>query len=447
MEGKFEMSKISHSEIVEHSGRADPKHHENVYRVNEPASLPWEAPVAFRTVPTYSGPLKNANQSAFRAETDAEAVAVWLAERASSSPNTAMAYRKEVERLIFWLADQGLTLSDTSREDYIRYAVFLQNPEPKARWVNPKRVRRDHKGWMPFQSGLTPATAKQSLSICKAMLSYLHTNGWLTANTMPEPRILIKTKPIERSEQIALRQVPPGLMQELRKFAGEYELEDRDFMNWSPSAVELHKKFIQARMKVILDLAGILGARSSDLTNGNLKDIGPFHDNGNTYWVWTIKKGKGQKDRLVPIPSSIMEALATLRVWLGLTPYPETDEPPCPIVPRAKEFPRQGDTVNPGKLKPIGRSGLYRLMDSFFAAFASKLKEEGRNGQAGLMEKASLHWLRHTAGKAMVKKTGGDLNATRKMLGHSSIQTTADYSETSTAELAEILNRHNRNDE
>ena len=430
--------------IVEHPAEGKPEKWNSGFEVDnaeKQETLPWEAPQSFRTVPSYSGPLKNKEQSVFRAETDAQAVAVWLAERASSSANTAIAYRKEVERLLFWLADQDLVLSDASRENYIAYAAFLQNPKPAAKWINPKRVQRNHPGWKPFQAPLTPATAKQSLSICKALLSYLHTNGWLTANTMPEPRVLIKEKPVERSEQIAMRQVPQHLFLELKEFALSYEIQDREFKDWGPEAIALHKKFIQARLRVILDLAGVLGARSSDLTSAMCADIVPYHDGGQSYWVWKIRSGKGQKDRMIPVPESILETLAKLRVWVGLTPYPESDEPPCPIIPRAKEMPRQGDSVNPAKLKPLGRSGLYRHLNVFFKAFAKKLKGEGRNAEASLMEATSGHWLRHTAGKSMVKKTGGNLNATRKLLGHASIQTSADYTETSTGELAEILKR------
>lgn len=438
------MAGIESGKSVEPS-LADPKRgpvdRDGTYSI---AALPWNAPVAFRTVPVYDGPLKNQNQTAFRARNDPEAIAVWLAERASGNTNTASAYRKEVERLVFWLADQGLSLSDASREDYIRFAAFLQGPKPRSRWINPKRVRRDDPSWRPFQSGLSPASARQSLTICKSMLSYLHTNGWLRANTMPEPRILVRTKRIGRSEAIALRQIPQSLFNEAREFANDYVPADRNYSGWTREAIELHRRFVQVRLKVILDLAGVLGARSSDLVSGNMKDIIAINDDGESYWAWLIKEGKGSKDRIIPMPDYVMETLSNLRVWVGLTPYPETSEPPCPIIPRAKELPRLSDYVDPRTLKPIGRSGLYRHITEFFKSFSDHLKNQGWHADATLMESASLHWLRHTAGKAMVKKTGGDLNATRKLLGHSSIQTTADYSETSTTELHRILKRHGR---
>jgi hypothetical protein len=62
------------------------------------------------------------------ADTDVEAVRLWLAEYAGS-PHTLRNYRKEAVRLLVW-ATQGLgkALSSLNREDLLVYESFLAHP-------------------------------------------------------------------------------------------------------------------------------------------------------------------------------------------------------------------------------------------------------------------------------------------------------------------------------
>jgi hypothetical protein len=58
--------------------------------------FPWGLPGSYRLLPVRRGRLRS-DFSTLSVETDAEAVAAWIAEKASRSANTAQSYRREAE--------------------------------------------------------------------------------------------------------------------------------------------------------------------------------------------------------------------------------------------------------------------------------------------------------------------------------------------------------------
>lgn len=404
-------------------------------------TLPWEAPAEFRTVPGHAGKLRTPDPVGWKANSDAEAVAVWLAEKASGSPHTATAYRKEAERFLFWLADQGMTISDATREDYLVYARFLLNPQPADRWQSGIRIQRSDPRWRPFEKPLSPGTAKQSLTIIKSLISYLHTKGWLLANPMPDPRNLISAPKRDRADQINERQIPPHLMAEFIDFCSA----------WSPhygkkpiapgSVDEKRIRIEKARLMVIIDLASVLAARSSDILAATCSDFYPAPPNSGTDWVWRITSGKGNKAAVLPVPKSIMAKLSNLRIQLGLTALPEVGEPPYPIAPdtRSITLDRHSGDETPAA---ISRSRLYKHLKEIFVLFSeSILKDDSsRTADAQLMKNASTHFLRHTAIKTITLKTNS-LTTAQKLARHSNINTTADYAKATLKELGDALER------
>jgi len=430
---------------VEHNGRIPSDGEGKAIQATQPTTLPWGAPSGFRTIPSHKGPLFNPDQKAFRATTDAEAVGIWLAERAGSNKNTAAAYRKEVERLLLWLADQGMTLSDASREDYVRFSAFLLDPRPAERWIGNKRLPRSNPGWRPFQAPLSNGSARQALTICRSLISYLHTNGWLVANTMPEPKVLIRHTALPRPEQIALRQIPESLMAKIEGFPTAYSKQIKlNEHNTESEAIRLRRDFERRRLELIIALAGTMGARSSDLLNAMTSNIVPQHAAGTTNWIWLLPKGKGNKDRSLPLPDQVMEKIVLMRVTLGLTPYPSHNEEPCPLIPSSANLPRSGNVVRIDRLKPLSRSGLYRLMDRFLKSLADELRAQGDHSGAQLLANASSHWFRHVAGKRILAASNNNLTIARRLLNHASIQTTSDYVDATTDELAEALKAQNK---
>ena len=122
------------------------------------------------------------------AQSDAEAVAAWLAEY-QDSPQTWKCYRREAERLLLWLASQRYQPQDMNRDMLRQFEAFLENPQPATQWVGPTRPRH-HPQWRPFRGGLSPASRRQSLVILQGMFSWLVEAGWVSHN----PFILMRDK-------------------------------------------------------------------------------------------------------------------------------------------------------------------------------------------------------------------------------------------------------------
>lgn len=428
--------------IVEHSKASQPGLPVGKYDHKETADLPWDAPAEFRTVPAHKGPLRSKKAVGWKAENDVEAIATWLAEKAGASVNTAQAYRKETERFLFWLADHGMTVSDATREDYLRYGRFLLDPQPKEKWCSEKRLTRDNPDWKPFIKPLTPNSARHSLSVIKSLTTYLHEKGWLTANPTPDLKNIIKTQKIERSEEVEQRQIPEDLMAKLDDFAGSwypampgYESTAKSESNPKKKEASLlaQKSLINhARLQVILALAGTLGARSSDLINGTFNQFRRAPAGSKVEMAWYIPSGKGGKAATLPVPADIVRKLKNLRVAMGLPTKFDHTEPPYPLLPNLKEM-----RLN-AQYKGLSRSRLYRHVKSVFGELSEELKKSGDHEEAELISQASLHWLRHTAIKRVTRKTK-DLTTAQKLARHTNINTTAIYATATLDELANAL--------
>jgi integrase/recombinase XerC len=117
-------------------------------------------------------------------------------------------------------------------------------------------------------------------------------------------------------------------------------------------------------------------------------------------------RGKGDKDRLVPVLPVTREAVAD---YLRLCPYPlERD---APLFRGAR-----GGALNP------------RLI--------AKAMEQARL-RLGLPATATPHALRHSFATHLLA-VGGDLRAIQELLGHASLSTTQAYTAVDTARLMEV---------
>ena len=415
--------------------------------------LPWDAPPSFRTVPTHRGIMCRGPVPGLEAQSDLDMVALWLAERASASTNTAMAYRKETERFLFWLADSGKVISDATREDFIRYAKFLIDPKPRHQWVADRKHPRTSPDWRPFTTALKPDSVKYSLSVIRAMLDFMHSNGWLAANPMPETRYLVATTKEEPALKVARRQLSEQQMGLLGEFVDRYEAteypvrkerkKDQQPEDGRQPFIDRRNRVTRARLRLILALAGTLGARQADIIEGFLSDFSPApSDLKAARWLWYIPNGKGRKAATLPVPDWVMDRVVDLRVTLGLPAYPSANEPPYPICPDTRYI-RDSERPIPTHLPAISRSGLYRHMQDVFHRLAYAIDSgemAGSSADARILRDASLHWLRHTAMKRITRKTK-DLTIAKLLGRHASIETTALYAESSLSELADALYR------
>jgi len=112
----------------------------------------------------------------------------------------------------------------------------------------------------------------------------------------------------------------------------------------------------------------------------------------------------------------MMSELAQYRRSLGLSPYPLPNEEIPLVLPIGKS------------LKPLTRSALHIVIKKVFTNTASWLRLQGDEyvARANVVEQASAHWLRHTAGSHMADQQI-DLRLIRDNLGHESLNTTSQY--------------------
>jgi integrase/recombinase XerD len=122
-----------------------------------------------------------------------------------------------------------------------------------------------------------------------------------------------------------------------------------------------------------------------------------------------LARGKGSKERIVPIGS---KAIASLRTYLGRG---------RPRLVGLREEPRVFVNLRGG---PLSRQGLYKIVQRHAAS-------------AGLAHRMSPHTLRHSFATHLLSG-GCDLRSLQEMLGHADIATTQIYTHLSTERLRDV---------
>jgi integrase/recombinase XerC len=155
----------------------------------------------------------------------------------------------------------------------------------------------------------------------------------------------------------------------------------------------------------ILELFYSTGIRLSELSGMNLEDLDLLSDQAKV-------RGKGRKERIVPVGS---RAVLALRRYLNLRE---------PVVSRTGADRRAVFVSRRGKR--LGPRGIQRIVHRMFDAI----------GGDGLR----VHSLRHTFATHMLD-AGADLRAVQELLGHASLSTTQVYTHTSVERLKKVYNQ------
>lgn len=165
------------------------------------------------------------------------------------------------------------------------------------------------------------------------------------------------------------------------------------------------------RNRAIIELLYSCGLRVSELVNLRMENI--YLDEG-----FMMVKGKGNKDRLIPMSATAVSALSG---WLS------SDRMELPVQAKDK------DTVF------LNRRGA-KLTRNMVFIIVKRLAE-----LAGIRKNISPHTLRHSFATHLLDG-GASLYAIQQMLGHSSISTTEIYLHVDRSKLREqILEFHPRN--
>jgi integrase/recombinase XerC len=163
--------------------------------------------------------------------------------------------------------------------------------------------------------------------------------------------------------------------------------------------------FAATRDLAILELFYSTGIRLSELSGMNLEDLDLLSDQAKV-------RGKGRKERIVPVGSRAVHAL---RRYLT---HREAAVARRGADRRAVFVTRQGRRLAP--------RGVQRAVHAMFDAIGA--------------DRLRVHSLRHTFATHMLD-AGADLRAVQEMLGHASLSTTQIYTHTSVERLKKVYNQ------
>ncbi|MGZ2747471.1 tyrosine-type recombinase/integrase [Burkholderia stagnalis] len=332
---------------------------------------------------------------------DLDAVRAWLA-RFVDTPTTFQNYRKEAERLLLWAVIAcGKPLSSLTHEDLMRYRQFLLAPAPADVWCangGRKHPRGDPR-WRPFHGPLSPASQRQALVILNVMFSWLVQAGYLAGNPLALSRQRTR-RPAPR----VTRYLGPALWQAVK--------DGIDAMPRDDARACFHAD----RARWLFTLLYLGGLRITEVAQNTMGQFFCRRDaHGHDRW-WLDVTGKGDRQRLVPATDEMMAELSRYRRAHRLPALPVDGEATPLVLPVGHAQ------------RPLTRAALHLIVKTVFRHAADRLRAQGDAGaeQARVLEQASAHWLRHSAGSHMADGRL-DLRLVRDNLGHVSLTTTSQY--------------------
>lgn len=346
-----------------------------------------------------AGPLRGAGEPLIEAETDLEAVGQWLALRVlSKSAATLESYWLNVERLILWAAlERGKCLAELRPGDYRAYVEFLADPQPRGRWVGP-RAPRGTPEWRPFTGPLSAASRQTALRTVSSLLEFLHETGYFRANPL-------------KLADLGLSKATAGAVVVERYLDLELWQHTCAYVEgWSQQSPRERARFERARW--LLSLLYGLDLRRAEACEHTQSIFHQLQRPTGPQW-WATLSGKGGKTRTIPVPASVIDALARYRRHKGLPPYP-TGEDTTPLICRLQDT------------RPITAKMLYALVKGIFAGAAEALEAANPDGAAHL-RRASTHWLRHTGITHKGDYAGISLKHRGRSAGHTRLETTRGY--------------------
>jgi site-specific recombinase XerD len=374
--------------------------------MTELVRIPSTAPIELVRLPSELNGESGTNRATggrpqIAAQNDIDALKAWLA-RFADTKSTFTSYRKESERLLLWaVIELGKPLSSLTHEDLLVYQHFLKDPQPAERWVMKagRKWSRFEPDWRPFAGPLSATSQRQTIVILNTMFSWLVDAGYLAGN----PLSLSRQRQRKAKPRIT-RFLDDTLWQEVKATIEAMPREsnrDREHFH---------------RVRWLFSLLYICGLRISEVTGNTMGGFFSRRDNDGEERWWLEITGKGDKTRIIPATQELMVELSRYRRENGLTPFPFPGEPTPLLLPIG------------GKQRDLTRSAVHSIVKEVFSQAAAHARRRGSEFEraAALLDEASAHWVRHTAGSNMAG-SDMDLRHVRDNLGHESISTTSKY--------------------
>lgn len=344
-------------------------------------------------------------------------VEAWISAKAGSV-ETARRYRREAERWTLWLRiERKKQLVDATPEDCAAYLAFLQHLPDE--WISSAKDKRMTGDWAPFAGPLSVATRRQIIGILSALSDWLEAekaidrNPWNRTNRkIGDERESAEDKRRAVSDEV-LAEVQAHLESRIARLAASEKADRARGLDGASSQL-----FTAHRTQFCVAFLRHTGVRSDELLTLDFGHIKRGEDGR----LFASVLGKGSKARLVPVVGKALEAL---RAWMAAT-RPDGQVP----------------TALPLVHSEAGKRLTY---SAFYRAFKGALRAAARApwASAGLRqasERVSPHWLRHTAGTALLE-AGMDLGMVGDLLGHTDPRTTKRYAKARPQVLAEVMER------
>ncbi|MGB7266613.1 MAG: tyrosine-type recombinase/integrase [Terracidiphilus sp.] len=301
-----------------------------------------------------------------------------LTNERGASAHTLRAYQRELHGFAAWLAAQGAALSEESGDLYI---AKIEHTHIRA-----------YLGTL-YQRGLSKASAARALAAIRSWFKWLARTGHIEQNEAS----LVATPRLPKH----LPRVPS--IEQLNRVVDSVR---DDAASWP------------ARDKAILEMLYGCGIRNAELTALNLDDI---------HWAneAILVRGKGQKQRYVPLGDAAAEAL---RAYLA--------ERSARLAAAGGEHPLQTPALFLSlQLRGLGKGGQARLTTRSVARIVKRIAI-----LRGLSSDVHPHTLRHAFGTHLLEE-GADLRAIQELLGHERLSTTQRYTQLTTAQLTQVYDR------
>ncbi len=270
------------------------------------------------------------------------------------SLNTCKSYARDLQKLLEFFEGEKISWQKAGEKDLVKFIHFQS------------------------RLGLSARSLARLISSMRSYYSFLILDGMIKVN----PTVNLSA---------------PKLWFSLPKFLS---VKDVERLLQQPN----EKKIMGCRDKAMLELLYATGLRVSELVSLKINDV-------NLESGFLISKGKGDKERIVPLGNSSSIAVKNyLKEARQKLLKKETDT--LFLTTRGGAFTRQG--------------------------FWKMLKEYGV--QAGLTQKISPHILRHSFATHLLER-GADLRSVQLMLGHSQITTTQIYTHVTRKHLRKVYDK------
>jgi integrase/recombinase XerC len=296
-----------------------------------------------------------------------------LTNERGASPHTLRAYERELRNFAAFVAGRYGSEQTVDLIEHIHIRAYL--------------------GTL-YDRGLSKASAARALASIRGWFKWLARAGYLEQNAAS----LVATPRLPRH----LPRVPS--IEEMNRVVDSV---GEDAASWL------------ARDKAILEMLYGCGIRNAELTGLNLDDI---------HWAneAVLVRGKGQKQRYVPLGDAAAEAL---RAYLAERSalLAATDRNKGRMTPALFVNLRLRGLERPG--------GEARLTTRSVARIVKRIAI-----LRGLSAGVHPHTLRHAFGTHLLEE-GADLRAIQELLGHERLSTTQRYTQLTTAQLTQVYDR------